>query len=153
MRGLERVAADRRHLVAMQVRCSTGFTWGRAVNGEAQIAPVGASGGARIVAQPAAPMPADLPDRLMAWLEARDAAPKLPREVAVMEALGVPDTAEGAGWWAAAWARLERRDAVRLMRGRRDMFLGEWLVRLLASGKVLRSAGAPMAWAGSEGGR
>lgn len=28
MRGLERIAADRRHLIARQVRCSTGFTWG-----------------------------------------------------------------------------------------------------------------------------
>jgi hypothetical protein len=28
VRGLERVAADRRHLVAAQVRCSTGFTQG-----------------------------------------------------------------------------------------------------------------------------
>ena len=37
MRGLERVAADRRHLIAAQVRCSTGFTWGMVVEGVAKL--------------------------------------------------------------------------------------------------------------------
>lgn len=37
IKGLERVAADRRHLIAQQVRCSTGYTWGRAEAGVAKI--------------------------------------------------------------------------------------------------------------------
>lgn len=35
--GLEKVAADRRHLIAAQVRASTGFTWGRSEGGVARI--------------------------------------------------------------------------------------------------------------------
>jgi hypothetical protein len=150
MKGLERVAADRRHLVARQVRCSTGFTWGMAMDGAARVVPLGVRGGASIVAVKAAPMPADLPDRLMAWLVARGPHRPLPSEAGLMQALGVDGEDSGAQWMAAAWARLERREAVRLVRGRPGVFPGEWLVRLKACGTLLRTAGAPLAWA--EGG-
>jgi hypothetical protein len=147
MRGLERVAADRRAAIARQVRCSTGFTLGVAVNGEARISPMGVRSGARIVAAQARAMPVDLPDRLLAWLMARAVTRRLPREAVLLDALGVADDAEGAGWMAAAWARLEKREAVRLVRGRPGVFPGEWLVRIKACGTVLRTDGAPMAWA------
>lgn len=39
--GLEKVAADRRHLIAAQVRTSTGFTWGRSEAGLARIVALG----------------------------------------------------------------------------------------------------------------
>jgi hypothetical protein len=146
MRGLERVAADRRAAIARQVRCSTGFTYGVAVNGEARIAAVGFGAPARLVAREAAKMPVDLPDRLLAWLEAREPHRHLPREAVLMERLQVADTAEGAGWMAAAWARLEKRAAVRLVRGRPGWFAGEWLVRLIVRDTVLRTAGAPVVW-------
>jgi len=151
MRGLERVAADRRELVARQVRCSTGFTWGAAVGGEARIVPVGARGGATIVAAKARPMPQDLPDRLMAWLEARGPDRPLPTEAGLMQALGIDGDDACEQWMAAAWARLERRDAAHMKRGRPGVFPGQWLVRLSGCGTVLRTAGAPMAWATPRG--
>lgn len=37
VRGLDLVARDRRFLIAAQVRCSTGYTQGRLVGGEAKL--------------------------------------------------------------------------------------------------------------------
>jgi hypothetical protein len=152
MRGLDRVAADRRALVACQVRCSTGFTWGRAVGGVAQVMVPGSGGTLRAPLRAKRGMPADLPERLMAWLRGRDRRRSLPAEGALPEALGVGMADEGPAWVAAAWAALELRGAVRVMRGRRTSFAGEWLVVLADSGAVHRSEGAPMAWAEQAGG-
>lgn len=50
VRGLERVAADRREIIAAQVRCSTGFTQGRAPLGAGAVVPAAVPGLSRPVA-------------------------------------------------------------------------------------------------------
>jgi len=142
MRGLERVAADRRALVARQVRTSTGFTWGRTTDGVARIAPLGVTGRA----QTARRMPHDLPERLLAWVRGRSRSMFLPHEAALLELLGIDREPHAVAWLAEAWSVLEARGAVRVRRGARANFPGEWLVVLCSSGAVHRSGGAPMAW-------
>jgi hypothetical protein len=138
MRGLDRIAADRRHLVAAQVRCSTGFTWGRAVEGRAVV------GVPRHGASLSPMMPADLPPRLMAWLAARSTAVWLPPEAALPRLLGI-EGPFASQHLAVAWAQLGVTHLVQVKRGRGDAWPGEWLVA--ATGRVHRSVGAPMAWA------
>jgi hypothetical protein len=147
MRGLDRVAADRRALVASQVRCSTGFTWGRAVAGVAHVMVPGPGGTLRAPVRAKRAMPADLPERLMTWLRERDRRRFLPAEGALPDALGVGGADEGPAWVAAAWAALELRGAVRVHRGRRTSFAGQWLVLVVETGAVHRTDGAPIAWA------
>jgi GcrA cell cycle regulator len=92
-------------------------------------------------------MPADLPQRLLAWLARRDWRVRAGGEAEVLQQLGL--TAAGAraeGWMATAWAVLAARGEVRVRRGGADGWAGEWLAVLVASGAVHRSAGAPLAW-------
>lgn len=138
MRGLDRIAADRRHLVAAQVRCSTGFTWGRCVEGRAVV------GVPRHGAALSAAMPADLPARLLAWLAGRSPAVWLPAEAAVPGLLGIAGPF-AAQHLAVAWAQLGTTHLVQVVRGRGDAWPGEWMVA--ERGRVHRSRGAPMAWA------
>jgi hypothetical protein len=143
MRGLERIAADRRHLVAAQVRCSTGFTWGRASDGRAVLAMPGPKREMRVRA-----MPASLPDVLLAWLARRPVSVFLPREADLPELLRLDPVA--AEHLPAAWGVLAQRGVVRVRRGRAGSWQGEWLVAEMPAGRVHRSAGAPIQWA--EGG-
>ena len=138
MRGLDRIAADRRHLVAAQVRCSTGYTQGRAVDGRA-VLDMPRRGAALSPA-----MPADLPGRLLAWLEARSTGVWLPAEAALPALLDIAGPF-AAQHLAVAWAQLGVTHPVTLKRGRGDAWAGEWMV--VERGRVHRSRGAPMAWA------
>jgi hypothetical protein len=146
MRGLERIAADRRHLVAAQVRCSTGFTQGRVVDGRAVVAVP------RRIALPAATMPVELPGRLLGWVAARSPAVFLPPEADLAELLGLDGAA--AGYLATAWGVLAQRGQVRVRRGRAGAWPGQWMVWEAQGARLHRSAGAPMAWAadGADGG-
>jgi hypothetical protein len=142
MRGLDRIAADRRHLVASQVRCSTGFTWGRAAEAGAVIAVPG-----KAAAVLPSAMPGWLVERLLRFVRQRSAAILLPAEAELPGILGLRGPMAEA-WLAAAWGVLAQRGAVRIRRGSARAWSGEWLVVDVVAGRVHRTAGAPMAWVG-----
>ena len=151
MRGLERIAADRRHLVAQQVRCSTGFTWGRA----------GSPGAAPVVEQPrkgrivvdsqrearaqAAQRAAKLLEVLRAWPAgaALGSATALARELGLEVGQNGNEAVEAV---ARAFLKLQMLGALRTVCGDRQSFRGQRAVLLTGSGRMLCTANVPPFW-------
>ncbi len=151
MRGLERIAADRRHLIAAQVRCSTGFTWGLVkAQGEAPAVPKlrpGPPPGPSMAAVKAEA--ATRAAKLLALLEAWPESEPLELATALARRLGLPEGGRNnhaVDAVARAFLVLEAQGALRSIAGSREQCRGERMVRL-RSGRVLRTPGAPPFWA------
>lgn len=142
MRGLERVARDRRALIAAQVRVSTGFTWGVCVDGEARIAGT-ATRRPMLVAVPKVEAPR-VPARaaqLLAVLGRMNGAGPLPRTTALAELAGIEAVEVRRGLAALALAGL-----VREIHGESGLEIGERVVLLVETGRVLATEFAPAVW-------
>ncbi len=150
MKGLERIAAERRHLIAAQVRCSTGFTWGRQqVEAGRAVVPLlrprpavvlsddGAAGIAVRVAR--------LARLLRGWPEG-EVLPA-PGELAAQAGMA-PDHEPHVALQrlSRAFVALEEAGVLRTVAGGRDGYTRERLVLLRESGRVLRTARAPDHW-------
>lgn len=155
MRGLERIAADRRHLVAQQVRCSTGFTWGRRVaDGAAAVV----TRPPQVVAVPAVPARSQAEARGEAAARARDlhrlllrwpAGDYLPPATEIARLLGCSQGTHGnqaVERVARAFLALEIDGVLVSVAGSRERFRGERMVRLREGGRLLRTEGAPAFW-------
>lgn len=152
MRGLERIAADRRHLVAQQVRCSSGFTWGR----------VGAAGVPAVVPRPvpavaqaivrqadARAEAAARAGRLLLFLRALPEGSFLPPATEIARLLAFSAAVrgnEGIDRVAAAFVALEARGLLLSVAGGRERFRGHRMVLLREPARLLRTEGAPAFW-------
>lgn len=152
MKGLERIAADRRHLIAAQVRCSTGYTWGRA--GAPGSAPVvagvkptlRAAGPSRVEARAAAVSRAQkLLALLHAWPEGEPlaAATELGRRLGLVDMPHANDAVEAV---ARSFLKLEVEGALVSIAGTRERFRGQRAVLLAHPRRLLRTADAPAFW-------
>lgn len=136
MRGIDRIAADRRHLVA-GIKVASGYS----DPGRVAVPVLQAIG-------PAAPGPADVPARLLARLLAWPPAVRLPSMTQLGVALGgevdpVPQTTVRR-----AFDALICRGVVEMARAAGPAGPSPvWAVRIVASGVVLLSERAPAAWA------
>lgn len=149
--GLDRVAADRRAVIAAQVRCSTGYTQGRLRDGEAVVPPLRRA--AVPMVAPAAVPGAVVASRLLALLCALDADAALPRVAEWFGALGIADSAGPSAAVAAAFEALAAQGAIEMVAGTRDVFPGARVVRVLVTGRRHATQGAPAHWLGMGGGR
>lgn len=152
MRGLERIAADRRHLVARQVRCSTGFTWGRA--GEAGLGAVVARPvpevAQTIVRQADARAEASArAGALLLFLRSLPEGSFLPSATEIARVLKFTDRKhgnEGTTRVAGAFLALESKKLLVSAAGGRERFRGERMVLLREPARLLRTEGAPAFW-------
>jgi hypothetical protein len=158
IRGLEKVAVDRRHLVAQQVRCSTGYTVGHVVDGVARLRPLGVTERVahRAVRAPDAEagpaytlLMTDLPGRLLAALRrwSRDQFLPAPGELAAAAgfANGVDDGLARQRL-SQAFNALARERVLVTIAGTPDAWRGQRMVLLLDDKRVLRTQDAPAFW-------
>lgn len=152
MRGLERIAADRRHLVAQQVRVSSGFTWGR----ESVVGNIAAVERLRPAVRDSArwerkgqeeraAQAGQLLALLKAWPDNTALAPSadLGRRLSGLENASSKDAAYAV---TSALTKLEADGHLVSISGTRDRFRGERVVLLRQSSRILRTPGAPAFW-------
>ena len=158
---LGRIAADRRHLFAAQVRrVASGYTEGRLVEGQAVLPCLSPRGPAfshatasragsaapRERAAPKAPH-VPLPDRLAALLlPALLAWPDdepLPAPRGLLALLEWHRDGDVFGALARAYDVLQADGHIRTIAGGRGQYHGERAIRLLATGRILATAGCP----------
>ncbi len=148
IRGLERVAADRRHLIAQQVRCSTGFTWGRiAVDGARAVVarPPRAQASLADARTAAEARARELHRLLLGWPEGNF----LPPATDLARLLGCSQGTHGnqaVDRVARAFTTLQTQGVLATMAGSRDQFRGQRMVLLRKPARMLRTEGAPAFW-------
>jgi len=159
MRGLERVARDRRHLVAAQVRCSTGFTTGHAVDGIGRLRAAGVWAGPAIRAAmlpPVVVLPSPEPGArrsnaaaLLAVLEVWPEGEPLGTLTEMAHRAGFGrDASSSSAYHASNALDLLIADRALVMTvGTRQAWHGERALLLRASGRLLATVRAPSFWA------
>ena len=148
VRGLERIAEDRRHLIARQVRVSSGFTWGREGSAGAVAAGVAPAVRRSVPEGEAATMPQAL-GRLARLLRGWPEGEPLPSPQGLALRAGLATDHESSvavHRLVRALAALQAAGVVRTVAGTRDAFMGQRVVLLCESGRLLRTEGAPAHW-------
>lgn len=152
MRGLEKVAADRREAIARQVRVvSSGFTWGRLPAGGAMAVVARLQPALKAAAPSQAEARAEavrraerLLDLLRAWPaeEPLASATELGRRLGMAEARGNA-VVEAVG---RAFLRLEADGVLLSVSGTRERFRGQRAVLLREPRRLLQTPDAPAFW-------